>query len=112
MQHTAVLGNKGGIAQFPYRQKVLLVRRTGHIVMAAYLRVCVCVCVCVCGKERELIMLYLPALPVRANAPDRNMGKRLWDTRLLVDDEVEQPINFKHRKWAFPITAKVRAANC
>ena len=37
-----------------------------------------------------------------------HMGKRLWDSRLRVDDEAEQSIDFKHRKWEFPITAKVR----
>ena len=40
------------------------------------------------------------------------MGKQLWDSRLRVDDEAEQSIDFKHRKWEFPIAAKVRDVNC
>ena len=68
--------------------------------------------VCVCGQERELPIVQLPARPFRVNAPDRNMDKQMWDSRLRVDDEAEQSINSKHRKWAFPITTKVRAANC
>ncbi len=68
-----------------------------------------CVCVCVCGQEHELLML--PAPPVRVSAPDRNMGKQLWDLRLRIDDDAGQSIDFKHRKWEFPITAKV-GANC
>ena len=52
-----------------------------------------------CAQERD----------VSAN---RNMGKQLWDLSLCVDDEGHQSIDFKHRKWEFPITAKVRAANC
>ena len=39
------------------------------------------------------------------------MGKGLRDSRLRVDDEAEQSIDFKHRKWEFPIMAKVRAPN-
>ena len=35
------------------------------------------------------------------------MGKELWDSRLRVDDEAEQSIDFKHHKWEFPITVKV-----
>ena len=62
-------------------------------------------------------MLLLPPPSVRVSALDRSVVKRLWDSRLHVDDEVEQSIDFplsikyKHRKWEFPITAKVRAAN-
>ena len=62
--------------------------------------------VCACGQERELFMLPAPS------APDRNIYKQLWDSLLCVDDEAEQSIDFKHRKWEFPTTAKVRAANC
>ena len=73
-----------------------------------------CVCVCVCararGQEREFLMLS--ALAVRASAPDGNMDKQLWDSRKKADDEAEHSIDFKHRKWEFTITAKVRAANC
>ena len=65
---------------------------------------------CVCGQERELIMLS--ARPVRVGAPDRNMGKQLWHSRLRVDDEAEQLIDFKHRKWEFPIMTKVCDAKC
>ena len=59
---------------------------------------------------RELFILQLP--PVRSSASQRNMVKGLWDSRLRVDNEAEQSIDFKHRKWEFPITAKVGAANC
>ena len=63
-------------------------------------------CVRTRGQERELIMLAGP--PVRASAPDHNMGKQLC---LRMQDETEQSIDFKHRKCEFPITAKVRATN-
>ena len=67
-----------------------------------------------CGREREL--LILPATPVRVSAPDRSMGKRLWDSKLRADDQAKQSIDFKHRKWEFPISAtcsaKVLVANC
>ena len=69
-----------------------------------------CVCVCVRGQERELPMVA--GTPARANAPRRNMGVPLWDTNLCVDDEARQTIDCKHSKWEFPITAKVRTANC
>ena len=65
---------------------------------------------CVCGQELEF--LVLPALPVCASAPDHNMIKQLWDARLRVHDEAEKLIDFKHHKREFPITTKVRAANC
>ena len=71
------------------------------------LYVCV-VCVCARGQEREFIMLL--ASSIRVSAPDRNMGKQLWDS--LPHDEAGQSIDFKHRKWEFPITVKVRAVNC
>ena len=57
------------------------------------------------GQERELLML--PAPLVRSSAPDHNMCKQLWDSRLRVDDEAEQSIDFECCKWEFPITAKV-----
>ena len=72
-------------------------------------------CVCACGQERALLLL--PAPPVRVSAPDRSVVKRQWDSRLRVDDEVEQSIDFplsikyKHRKWEYSIAAKVRTAN-
>ena len=47
-------------------------------------------------QERELVML--PVAPVRASVPDRTMGKQLRDSRLYVDDEAEQSIDFDHRK--------------
>ena len=53
----------------------------------------------------------LSATPVRASAPDRGIGKQLWDSRVRVDNEAKQLIDFKHRKWEFPITTKVRDAN-
>ena len=86
--------------------------------------VCVCVCVlaiaalatymlclftCVCGQEREFIMPS--ATLVRASAPDRGIGKQLWDLRVRVDNEAKQSIDFKNRKWEFPNTTKVRDAN-
>ena len=52
-------------------------------------------------------MLLVP--PGRGSAPGRNMDKQLWDSRLRVDNEAEQLLDFKHSKWEFPITAKVRA---
>ena len=58
-----------------------------------------------CGREREL--LILPATPVRISAPDRKMGKQLWNSSTRVNEEAERSITFKHRKWKFPITAKV-----
>ena len=85
---------------------------------------CVCVCVsdcrigyihvmliymCVCGQEREFIMPS--ATLVRASAPDRGIGKQLWDLRVRVDNEAKQSIDFKNRKWEFPNTTKVRDAN-
>ena len=82
-----------------------------------YLPVCVCVCVCVCprtcvheSQDRELLML--PSLPVRVSVPEHNMDKQLWDSSLHINDEAEQPINFKHSKWGFPIMAKVRTGVC
>ena len=53
----------------------------------------------------------LPVTPVRASIPDRTMGKQLWDSRLGIDDKVEQSIDFKRRKWEAAITAKVRAVD-
>ena len=61
-------------------------------------------------QERELVML--PVTPVCASVPDHTMGKELWDSRLYVDDEAEQSIDFKHRKFPIPVTVKVRPANC
>ena len=60
-----------------------------------------------CDQEREL----LPPPPVRASGLDRNMGKQLWEPRLRADDEAEQSIDFKHRKWEFPVTTKVRTVD-
>jgi hypothetical protein len=40
------------------------------------------------------------------------MIKKMLDSRLCMNDEAGQLTCFKHRKWEFPITAKVRAANC
>ena len=42
------------------------------------------------------------------------MDTRRHDSRLriLVDDKVEQSIDFNHRKWGFRTTVQVRAANC
>ena len=65
--------------------------------------------VCVYGQEHELLTL---ARPVRVSDPDCDMDKQLWESHLSVEDEAEQSIDFKHCKWGFPITAKVRAANC
>ena len=63
------------------------------------------------GDGEILVPCYQPptSTPVPQTA---NMGKQLWNALLRVDDEAEQSIGFKHRKWKFPITAKVRAANC
>ena len=55
-------------------------------------------CVCLCGQERELLVLV--------GVPGRDMNKQIWD------DEAEHSIDFKQRKCEFPITGKVRAANC
>ena len=81
---------------------------TGHI-HDSRVSTCVCVCVCVCGQERELLMLAVP--PIGINAPDHNMSKQLWDSRLRMHDEADQPVDFKCCKWEFSIMAKVRAAN-
>ena len=43
------------------------------------------------------------------SAPDRNIDKRQWDSRVHADGEAEQLIDSKHRKWKFPVTVKVRA---
>ena len=67
----------------------------------AYLRVRACVRAC--GQERELFMR--PA----TSAPDRNMDKQQWDSRLRADGEAEQSIDLQHRKWKFPVAVKVRA---
>ena len=61
------------------------------------------------SQDRELLML--PSLPVRVSVPEHNMDKQLWDSRLCIDDEAEQSINFKHRKWEFRIAAKVRTVD-
>ena len=53
----------------------------------------------------------LPPSTVCVSAPDPNMGKEPWDSRLRVDDEAKQSIDFKDRKWEFPITAKVRTVD-
>ena len=50
--------------------------------------------------------------PPRRRQCRPNMIRQLWGLSLCVDDERHQSIDFKHRKWEFPITAKVRAANC
>ena len=64
-----------------------------------------------CARDRERELLMLPAPRVRVGAPDRNIDKRLWDSSLRVDNKAEQSIDFKRRKWGFPITTKVRDAN-
>ena len=51
-------------------------------------------------------------LKPRVSVSDLNMDKQSRDSRLRVYDEAEQSIGFKHRKWEFPITAKVHAAHC
>ena len=66
-------------------------------------------CVFACGQECELLML--PGTPVFASAPDCKMDKQLWDVNLLVDDEVQQPTDFKHRKWEFTVTTKVQTVD-
>ena len=63
-----------------------------------------------CCQERKLLMM--PSLSIRVSAPDRNMGKQLWDSSLHVADEAEQSIGFKHLKWEFPIAVNACAANC
>ena len=84
-------------------------------VLATYMRVthlyvrARCVSVCARDQERELLMLPAPA--IRVSAPVRNIGRRVRDPHLRVGHESEQSVNFKHRKWEFPITTKVRAAN-
>ena len=65
---------------------------------------------CVCGQERELPMVV--GTPIRVNAPRRNMGEQLCQSNLRVDDEGKQTIDCEHSKWEFPVTAKVRTANC
>ena len=59
-----------------------------------------------------LMLLYCTGTGQYSTARPQVMGKKLWDSRLRVDDEAEQLIHFKHHKWEFPITAKVRAVNC
>ena len=58
-----------------------------------------------CGQECELLIV---------SSPDRNMGKRLRvddeASRLHIDDEAEQWIDFKRQTWEFSITSNVRAA--
>ena len=75
--------------------------RTGHMHGS-----CVSTSVYVCGQERELLILPAPG------APDRNMDKQLMDSRLPVDKEAEESIDFKFHKREFPITTNVRATNC
>ena len=57
---------------------------------------CVCVCVCVARS---------------VGYSSASMNEQLWDLNLRVNVQAEQAINFKHRKWGFPITVKVRAAS-
>ena len=66
-----------------------------------------------CGHARELLMLPPPLVRVKPKPyyGITGMDKQMWDPRLRVDDEAEQSIDFKHRKWEFPLTTKVRAAN-
>ena len=72
-------------------------------VLATYTRVAsVCVCVCVCVSGARVAHVRVPA---------RNMNKQLWDSSLRVHNEAAQPIDFKNRKWKFPIMVKVRVAN-
>ena len=54
----------------------------------------------------------LPGTTVRVNSPRRNVGEQLRQSNLRVDDEGKQTIDCKHPKWEFPVTAKVRTANC
>ena len=99
LQSKIFIGSKGDSSQLSAHQKVPFSDcRTGHIHDS---RVYV--------QERELIML--PAPSVRISAPDRNMGKRLWDSSLRVDNKAEQSIDFKRRKWEAAIAAKVRAVD-
>ena len=41
----------------------------------------------------------LPGTRVRVSSPGRDMGDKLWEFNLRVDDEVEQMIDFKHPHW-------------
>ena len=41
----------------------------------------------------------LPGSPVRISSPGRNMGNKLWQFNLCVDDKSEQMIDFKHPMW-------------
>ena len=65
-----------------------------------------CVCVCVCD---DLLMLAPPL--ARNSAPDRITDKQQRNSRMCVDDEAEQSIDFNHCKWEVPIVANVRAVN-
>ena len=55
-----------------------------------------CVCVCVARS---------------VGYSSASMNEQLWDLNLRVNVQAEQPINFKHREWGFPITVKVRAVS-
>ena len=76
--------------------------------MATYMRVTY-VRVRACGQECELPML--PGTPICASALDRNLDKQRWDSHLLVDNEAQQSIQFKHREWEFSSTTKVLAVD-
>ena len=67
--------------------------------------VCFYLCVYVCCS-------VVPGTTVLVKSPRRNMNEQLWQLSLWVDDEGKQTIDFEHSKWEFPITAKVRTANC
>ena len=101
LQSKIFIGNKGDIAQFSAHLQVpLAIDALASRVQFIY----VCVRVWPGGR--------VASTSIRDSVRDRNMDKQLWDSRLRVDGEAEQLIDFKHRKWKFPITTKVRAANC
>ena len=105
LQSKIFIENKGEIAEFSAHHKVPFSDcRTGRIH-----EIDVSTRVRVYGQEHELLTL---ARPVRGSVPDRTMDKQMWDSRLPMDDEAEHSIDFKQRKCEFPITGKVRAANC
>ena len=64
------------------------------------------------GTGFWLMLLYCTGTGQYSTARPQVMGKKLWDSRLRVDDEAQQLIHFKTHKSEFPITAKVCAVKC
>ena len=110
LQSKMFLGDKGKRSLFTIDAVAVDIAQFSAHAQVAWREVCTCFalvgnqCTCFFSQERELLML--PGTPVRISSPGRNMGNKLWEFSLCVDDESEQMIDFKHPQWGHAKAAK------